>query len=177
MYKRQPKLCLLVTIILILLATIIGIITPVWQNGKIISSGDEIKAANEAQPRAVSVTYKDWADYTKLPSRYSYSTLFWTDKTQVINIDCELRNGNNFYGKEGKEFSFKITNGAIDMDGDLCDVIVSVDGIKECDTQTGNDMLDEITYPDGSIPKTKIIVTTGVSYFAGFTGEEATRCV
>ena len=63
-----PKLCLLVTIILILLATIIGIITPVWQNGKIISSGDEIKAANEAQPRAVSVTYKDWADYTKLPS-------------------------------------------------------------------------------------------------------------
>ena len=123
---------------MILLVTIIGIITPVWKSGKIISNNEIIEAANEVQPRAVSVTYKDWADYSRLESRYSYSTLFWTDRTEVENIDCEMVIGDYYYGTEGKDFQIKITNCAIDMDGDLCDVIISINNIKNFKSQDAN---------------------------------------
>ncbi len=46
---------------------------------------------------AITINYHDYSDINKLPTIYSYGTLFWTDKTEIINLESryEIWNDND----------------------------------------------------------------------------------
>ena len=93
----------------------------------------------------------DYSEITTLSSDYSYGTLFWTDDTQVSLIDdanntdeylkVKRYTENDFTSyrisyaawsaNHNKMIGLKITNCAIDKDGDVCDVICKVTNIQE----------------------------------------------
>lgn len=92
----------------------------------LFSSACPVYAANNA-------TY-DYGDINTLPNKYSYGTLFWSDNTKIIDYSsCSYKKTDNKYrfgAKKGEFIKVKITNCAVDEDGDLCDVIVTIDNIK-----------------------------------------------
>ncbi|MBR3249881.1 MAG: InlB B-repeat-containing protein [Clostridia bacterium] len=92
----------------------------------------------------------DYSEITSLPSEYSYGTLFWSDETEIIELE-----GNTATKKpESTDVSYvykilkdqtmnvRITKCAVDKDGDLCDVICKIKDVKYFD--------DANTYKDGS---------------------------
>lgn len=94
-----------------------------------------------------NVEYKDYNQLETLNSKYSYGTLFWTDKTQVIDLNppsedaaqfiqnskLKKLNSNQYVvgGCKNQTLKFKITNCATDEDGEMCDVVVTINNITE----------------------------------------------
>ena len=94
---------------------------------------------------AESLTH-DYSEVSTIPSDYSYGRLFWTDKSQIITLSdntAEVFTNERFesvgdsdgiwtryYAEPGQKISTKITNCAVDKDGDMCDVIIRVTGIQ-----------------------------------------------
>jgi len=92
---------------------------------------------------------KEYSSINILDDKYSYGTIFWTENTTIEPIKSgSLNNGAwkgdlcvpnpnasigsncfSFGGETGNEdIVFKITNCAIDEDGDMCDVVFESDG-------------------------------------------------
>ena len=93
---------------------------------------------------AGSLTH-DYSEINTLPSDYSYGTLYWTDDTQVslledanntTHTDTTIRNGNEFKiyyvqysewaANHNKMVGLRITNCAVDKDGDICENLMMV---------------------------------------------------
>ena len=102
----------------------------------IISLNCVTTIAEPSQP--VSITYKDFTAEQTLENEYSYGTLIWTDNTEIINLSGEsdriyvglVGNVWSVAAYNGETVKFKITNCAIDKDGDMCDILVQIDNIK-----------------------------------------------
>ena len=113
---------------------------------------------------SASVKYRDYDEVKELPEKYSYSALFWTKDTQVIDNGSRIANGvtklkhdptkndvnlegvnEEYYvaGSEGDYINIKITNCAVDVDGDLCDVTVEMSNIKQYQEKENNVTLSE----------------------------------
>lgn len=116
---------------------------------------------------ADSLTH-DYSEISTLPSEYSYGTLYWTDDTQVSFIEDENNtsnyravdrygtgdfadyyvNYNEWAANNNKVIGLKITNCAVDKDGDICDVICKVTNIQAFndgeDREDGNSIIASI---------------------------------
>jgi len=84
---------------------------------------------------------KDYSSINILDEKYSYGTIFWTDKTTIEKIKCGSLHTETWDGDlcvydynssycfaiatttNEKKMEFKITNCAVDEDGDMCDVL------------------------------------------------------
>ena len=86
-------------------------------------------------------------DYTSIDSlsyEYSYGTLVWTDGvTSLENIQVHekytlVTEGGTyrFGGEEGDILKFRINKCSVDADGDLCDVLVTIDNIERMTSYT-----------------------------------------
>lgn len=94
---------------------------------------------------AINVTYKDYGEDKTISGKYSYGTLTWTDKTEIVDLvtttptteeqkKIQLKKSKDswFTGAyEGDTIKFKITNSAIDEDGSLCDAVVTINNVKK----------------------------------------------
>ena len=98
---------------------------------------------------ADSLTH-DYGEISSLPNDYSYGTLYWTDDTEISFIEDEnntnisrkvtifdtddftqyLINNGQWAANPNKMIGLKITNCAIDKDGDMCDVICKITNIQ-----------------------------------------------
>lgn len=95
---------------------------------------------NIRKSEAYTAEFSDFSATSKLNEKYSFGTMFWTEKTEVIPISApytstesaEKENGlYKAYGAEvNQQIKLKITNCAIDEDNDLCDVILTVTPIE-----------------------------------------------
>lgn len=102
--------------IFLIISIIVAVITP-W---KAVAAGE---------------TTHDYNELRVLDSEYSYATLFWTDGTEVVELE-----GNEGIKQEttaikydvypGKKLNIRITKCAVDKDGNLCDVICQVDDVE-----------------------------------------------
>ncbi|MBP3832108.1 MAG: MucBP domain-containing protein [Clostridia bacterium] len=101
---------------------------------------------------ANSLTH-DYNEISSLENDYSYGTLYWTDDTEISFIEDEnntnisqkvtifdtddytqyLVNYNQWAANHNKMIGLKITNCAIDKDGDMCDVICKITNIQVFD--------------------------------------------
>ncbi len=86
---------------------------------------------------AANVTYKDFMDDRTLANDYSYGTLVWNENTQIINMteDQEkviISETSDVWSAGATQegiIKFKITNCAVDKDGDMCDAFILVDNV------------------------------------------------
>lgn len=92
-------------------------------------------------PVNAASTLRDYDEISNLATKYSYGTLFYTEDTEMevishrwINYDAEssVSNWDVAFGADaGDVVKVKLTNCAIDEDGDMCDVIFTVDNVKK----------------------------------------------
>lgn len=82
----------------------------------------------------------DYSEINSLSNDYSYGTLIWTDKTKIITESGttasyyaeNVSNRWTCWGFRNKEVGkIRITNCAIDQDGDLCDAFITVNNVKQ----------------------------------------------
>lgn len=100
---------------------------------------------------AATVNYHDYSDINKLPTKYSYGTLFYTENTnvEVLSAHWETTDKTRWGADVGEEIKLKITNCAVDMDGELCDVIVTIGNIqsfKNYNASEGNSMFPNVKF-------------------------------
>ena len=89
-----------------------------------------VLAANE-------VNIGDFNSISSLPVDYSYGTVFWTSKSQIMTLSSHTASYVNVessryvhYGAlKNQKISVLITNCAVDKDGDLCDVVATISDI------------------------------------------------
>lgn len=80
----------------------------------------------------------NYSDISELDSKYSYGTVFWSDKSEFVLTENNTASkhlvscANNHYvdAKYGEIIEAKLTNCAVDENGNICDVILRVDNIK-----------------------------------------------
>ena len=92
-------------------------------------------------PVNAASTLKDYDDISSLATKYSYGTLFYTEDTEIQVLEQRWSNSDSatiasnwniaWGADEGDVIKVKITNCAIDEDGDMCDVIFTVDNVKK----------------------------------------------
>ncbi len=97
-------------------------------------------------------TFYDWSEVTQVDSKYSYSTLFLTEKTRFEKLSATnvKFTNNTYFGnkkttapvisdiEEGESVALLITNCAIDKKGDILDVLVTIDNVKSYEGQKGS---------------------------------------
>ena len=105
----------------------------------IVENNTSIIYKKDFKERLSNTEYFDWNDTKVLDSKYSYSTLFYTDNTRIVR----LSGGSNYVESvlsgnvkiasvnvwSGDKFKMAITNCAIDEDGDLIDVIIEIKNV------------------------------------------------
>lgn len=91
---------------------------------------------------AVEEYYKDWSEFPrKIDNEYSYSTLYYSTYTKIEvlkrgKIEETWKTKEEFEVIDpielhtGEEAIIKITNCAVDKDGDICDVIIKLDNVE-----------------------------------------------
>lgn len=97
---------------------------------------------------AVEGYYKDWSKFPKkIDNEYSYSTLYYSKSTVIeVKRDDTIE---KYYENEkwvnknpielitGENATIKITNCAVDKDGDICDVVIKLDKVKVWTQENG----------------------------------------
>lgn len=114
----------------------------------------------------------DYSEINSLPSEYSYGTLFFTDNTKLVKIGnptyLKVSSDRNFiYGvMPGEEISFKMTNCSIDKDGDMCDVLFTVNNVRAFSRKpSSNSMGADFGEDPSAEPRCRI--TLAVSTYPG----------
>lgn len=87
---------------------------------------------------AASSQTHNYSDISELDSKYSYGTVFWSDKSELELTENNtaskhlVSSANNHYvdAKYGEIIEARLTNCAVDENGNICDVILRVDNIK-----------------------------------------------
>lgn len=87
---------------------------------------------------AASGQTHNYSDINELDSKYSYGTVFWSDKSELVLTSANTASKHlasspsNHYidAKYGEVIEAKLTNCAVDENGNICDVILRVDNIK-----------------------------------------------
>ena len=79
----------------------------------------------------------DYTDIKELEAKYSYGTVFWSKDSKVELTKNNTASTTNFangrysiWAAYDEVIELKITNSAIDEEGDLCDVILRIDDIE-----------------------------------------------
>lgn len=102
---------------------------------------------------AASSQTHNYSDISELDSKYSYGTVFWSEKSELVLTEDNtaskhlVSSAYNHYvdAKFGEVIEARLTNCAVDEDGNICDVIMRVDNIKPFDlvNQNTSDALAE----------------------------------
>ena len=100
---------------------------------------------------AISTTTNDYSDIEELDTKYSYGTVFISDETEFIltenNTSSRYKvdsNGNVYIGaKKDETIEVKITNSAIDEEGNMCDTIFRAGDIEVFSVSRKDDYLGE----------------------------------
>lgn len=100
---------------------------------------------------ATSNTTKDYSDIEELDTKYSYGTVFISNETEFIltenNTSSRYKvdsNGNVYIGaKKDETIEVRITNSAIDEDGNICDTIFRAGDIEVFSVSRKDDYLGE----------------------------------
>lgn len=107
-------------------------------------------------------TTNDYSEMeTVLPTEYAYGALIWGDETTVSVVDGEntakyvkdFGEGNDTFAYEvgaleNQIIKVRINKCAIDKDGDVCDVICTVDNIQLFDNPATTDEIGHEKFPD-----------------------------
>ncbi len=93
---------------------------------------------------SLSNYYSDWSSISSVEDKYSYSTIFLSNKTEFkiakksskLKVDYSTGANNKRFPsvsniEEGDELEILITNSAVDQDGDLLDVLVKINNVKK----------------------------------------------
>ena len=86
----------------------------------------------------------DYSELEQLDAEYSYGTLFWTNNTKIRELDnneatTRTEEGTTIYEAwAGEQIELKISECAVDKDGDMCDVICKVDNIEDFENAKEN---------------------------------------
>lgn len=119
-----------------------------------------------------ATTYKDWSEARIMDRDYSYSTIFFSDSTQIE----VLKNDNpgeyeeqwidgiripNIKLHQNNEAILWITNCAMDKNGDMLDVVVEIDQVNEWSNRESTEVPIRITFEPFRFNNSQIHPTGG----------------
>lgn len=140
MVKRKfNKLTAVILACVVFLMSLIPAVS-IYQSRSFGGTGYDHADGIMADAQAINQTY-DYNSIQYLPKEYAYGTLFWTPESEVIVLNKDKiayempdRTSKSRYFRWffdlGGSLDAKITNCAVDKDGDLCDVFIEIDNIK-----------------------------------------------
>lgn len=103
---------------------------------------------------AANTSTKDFSEIKELDTKYSYGTVFWTDDTQIIPtknntasimLVKDTSNGTCYYfgAKADETIEIRITNCALDKNGNICDIIMKTTDNIVYPADSGSDYLGQ----------------------------------